>query len=130
MGTAELNSNIWIQLKKDLTQEKISFLIDDLDFEAQFENTEEYYSLSAEDKVLIRLPYTQTMLLINEAVNLTQEWKDGKVKLSEGRTAVKDKIVACAYGNYFFSLLENKLQISEQNGDDVDLNDWKFLAGF
>ncbi len=42
----------------------------------------------------------------------------------------KDRIVACAYGNYFFSLLENKLQISEQNGDDVDLNDWKFLAGF
>ena len=130
VGTAELNSNIWIQLKKDLTQEKISFLIDDLDFEAQFENTEEYYSLSAEDKVLIRLPYTQTMLLINEAVNLTQEWKDGKVKLTEARSSVKDKIVACAYGNYFFSLLENKLQISEQNGDNVNLDDWKFLAGF
>ena len=42
----------------------------------------------------------------------------------------KDRIVACAYGNYFFSLLENKLQISEQNGDNVNLDDWKFLAGF
>lgn len=42
----------------------------------------------------------------------------------------KDRIVACAYGNYFFSLLENKLQITEQNGDNINLNDWKFLAGF
>lgn len=101
-----------------------------MDFEAQFEDTEEYYSLSAEEKVIIRLPYTQTMLLINEAVNLTQEWKDGKCKCVEPRSGTKDKIVACAYGNYFFSLLENKLQISEQNGDNINLNDWKFLAGF
>lgn len=130
IGTAELNSNMWIQLKKDLAQGKILFLMDDLEFETQFEDTEEYYSLSAEEKVIIRLPYTQTMLLINEAVNLTQEWRDGRVKCIEPRTGVKDRIVACAYGNYFFSLLENKLQISEHNGDNVDLNDWKFLAGF
>lgn len=130
IGTAELNSNIWIQFKKDLNQSKLSFLIDDLDFENQFEDTEEYYSMSVEEKTEVRLPYVQTMLLINEAVNLTQEWRDGKCKLTEPRTGTKDKFVACAYGNYFFSLLENKLQITEQNGDNVDLNDWNFLAGF
>lgn len=130
IGTAELNSNMWIQLKKDLTQEKISFLIDDLEFETQFEDTEDYYTKSAEERLLVRLPYTQTMLLINEAVNLTQEWRDGKVKLSEPRTGTKDKIVACAYGNYFFSLLENKLQKTEQNGDNINWDDWSFLAGF
>jgi hypothetical protein len=130
VGTAELNSNMWIQLKKDLTQEKLSFLIDDLDFENQFEDTEEYYSMTPEEKIMVRLPYTQTMLLINEAVNLSQEWRDGKLKLIEPRVGTKDKAVACAYGNYFFSLLENKLQIAEHNGDNINLSDWSFLAGF
>lgn len=130
VGTAELNSNMWIQFKKDLTQNKLSFLIDDLDFENQFEDSEDYYSMSPEEKIEVRMPYTQTMLLINEAVNLTQEWRDGKCKLSESRMGTKDRIVACAYGNYFFSLLENKLQISEHNGDNIDYDDWKFLAGF
>jgi hypothetical protein len=117
-------------LKKDLTQEKLSFLIDDLDFENQFEDTEEYYSMTPEEKIMVRLPYTQTMLLINEAVNLSQEWRDGKLKLIEPRVGTKDKAVACAYGNYFFSLLENKLQIAEHNGDNINLSDWSFLAGF
>ena len=117
-------------MQKDLAQYKISFLIDDLDFETQFEDTEEYYSKTIEERTEIRLPYAQTMLLINEAVNLTQEWRDGRVKLTEGRTATKDRIVACAYGNYFFSLLENKLQIAEHNGDNINLSDWSFLAGF
>ena len=86
IGTSELNSKIWIQMQKDLAQYKISFLIDDLDFETQFEDTEEYYTKTIEERTAIRLPYAQTMLLINEAVNLTQEWKDGRVKLTEGRT--------------------------------------------
>lgn len=86
IGTSELNSKIWIQMQKDLAQYKISFLIDDLDFETQFEDTEEYYSKTIEERTEIRLPYAQTMLLINEAVNLTQEWRDGRVKLTETRT--------------------------------------------
>ena len=130
IGTAELNSNMWIQLRRDLQMGKISFLIDDLEFETRFEDTEDYYTKSVEERTEIRLPYTQTMLLINEAVNLTQEWRDGKVKCTEPRTGTKDAIVACAYGNYFFSKLENKLSISEMNGDNVNLDDWKFLAGF
>lgn len=130
IGTAELNSNMWIQLKKDLAQGKIELLIDDLDFENQFEDTEEYYTMTPEERITVRLPYTQTMLLINEAVNLSQEWRDGKCKLSEPRTGTKDRAVAFAYGNYFFSLLENKLQISEHNGDNINLSDWSFLAGF
>lgn len=130
VGTAELNSNIWIQMQKDLSQGKISFLIDDLEFENKFEDTEEYYTANIEERTAIRLPYTQTMLMINEAVNLSQEWRDGKVKLTEPRTGTKDKIVACSYGNYFFSLLENKLQQKEQKGDNVDIDQWRFLAGF
>ena len=47
------------------------------------------------------------MSLINEAINLSQEWRDGRVKLIEPRSGTKDIIVAFAYGNYVSSLIIN-----------------------
>ena len=68
-----------------------------------------------------------TMALINEAINLTQEWKDGKVKLIEPRTGTKDIIVSYAYGNYISSLIINKLE-KQNDTDEYNIDDWRFLA--
>lgn len=123
IGTADLNSIMWIELQKRLTNEEISFLIDDMDYETQLNDREDYFELTTEEKVELKYPYTQTMLMINEAVNLKQEWRDGRVKLSEPRSGYKDRIVALSYGNYIMTLLENKLNIKNQQDladDDVD----------
>jgi hypothetical protein len=123
IGTADLNSIMWIELQKRLINNEISFLIDDMDYETQLNDREDYFELTTEEKVELKYPYTQTMLMINEAVNLKQEWRDGRLKLSEPRTGFKDRIVALSYGNYIMTLLENKLNIKNQQDladDDVD----------
>lgn len=126
-GTTELNSNMWMDLQKRLRDEEIDLLIEDIDFEQKLEENVEYYRMTTEEQIQLKLPYVMTMALINEAINLSQEWKDGKVKLTEPRSGTKDIIVSFAYGNYISSLIINKLE-KEEDTEDFDLDDWKFLA--
>lgn len=127
-GTPELNSNMWLDLQRKLRDGEIDLLIEDIEFEQKFEETKEYFTLTDEEKMRIRLPYVMTMALINEAINLSQEWKEGKVRLFEPRSGTKDIIVSFAYGNYVSSLIINKLEQNENNDDEVNLDDWQWLA--
>ena len=61
-------------------------------------------------------------MLITEAVNLSAEFKDGRVRLKEPRSGTKDRAIVLSYGNYIASKLENKYNQSMQE-DDVDIDD-------
>ena len=128
VGTSELNSNMWLDLQKQLRDEKIDLLIEDIEFEQEVESSKEYFKLTDEEKFRFKLPYIMTMALINEAINLSQEWKDGKVKLVEPRSGTKDIIVSFAYGNYVSSLIINNLEKND-NDDNLDLDKWQWLSG-
>lgn len=127
-GTAELNSNMWLDLQKKLRDEEIDLLIEDIEFEQNMEEVKEYCLGTDEYRMRVKLPYIMTMALINEAINLSQEWKDGKVKLTEPRSGTKDIIVAFAYGNYVSSLIINKLEQQENNNDNFDEDEWAWLS--
>ena len=127
-GTTELNSNMWLDLQKKLRDGEIDLLIEDIEFEQQMEDIKEYYSATDEERMNIKLPYIMTEALINEAINLSQEWREGKVKLTEPRTGTKDIIVSFAYGNYVSSLIINDLE-KQDNNDEIDLDEWSWLSG-
>lgn len=128
IGTSDLNSNMWLDLQKRLRDGEIEFLLDDMEYEQAFEETNDYFSMTAEEKAKLKMPFVQTTLMIQEAVNLSQEWRDGKVKLSEPRSGTKDRIVALSYGNYIATLIENKINKDEQKEDYNDISAWSFLA--
>ena len=128
-GTTELNSNMWLDLQKKLRDGEIDLLIEDIEFEQQMEDVKEYYSATDEERMNIKLPYIMTEALINEAINLSQEWREGKVKLTEPRTGTKDIIVSFAYGNYVSSLIINDLE-KQDNNEEIDLDEWSWLSGF
>ena len=127
-GTTELNSNMWLDLQKKLRDGEIDLLIEDIEFEQQMEDVKEYYSATDEERMNIKLPYIMTEALINEAINLSQEWREGKVKLTEPRTGTKDIIVSFAYGNYVSSLIINDLE-KQDNNEEIDLDEWSWLSG-
>lgn len=122
-GTSELNSTMWLDLQKKLKNSEIDFLIEDIEFEQQFEMSTEFFTLTDDERKERRLPYIMTMALIQEAVNLSQEWKGGLVRLFEPRTGTKDIIVALSYGNYITTLIENKLDKGDSQSD-FDINAW------
>jgi len=68
-------------------------------------------NMSSEEKAYMTIPYIQTGLLINEAINLTATYKtNGIVSLSEGTNvrATKDRIVSLGYGNLIMNKIINK----------------------
>ena len=108
IGTADLNAQMWVELKKQLESNNIKFLIPCQEKQTQLEDSGEYFDMTSEEFAQAMLPYGQVESLITEAINLSAEFKDGRVKLREPRSMTKDRAVCLAYGNYIASKIENK----------------------
>lgn len=118
IGSYEINSLCWVELKKQLESGNIKFLTSIQDKQAELEDSGEYYKLTSEELADVLVPYGQVEAMVQEAVNLSAEFKDGKVKLTEPRSGTKDRIVVLAYGNYIASLIENQWNKMLQNSDE------------
>ncbi len=127
VGTSELNSNMWIDVQKQLRDESIELLIEDTQFEQDFAETNEYWKMNSEQRMEVMKPYTMTESLIGEAISLSQEWRNGQVKLTEPRSGTKDIIVSFSYGSYISSLIINDKEKNQD--DDWTDEDWAWLAG-
>lgn len=127
VGTSELNSNMWIDVQKQLRDENVELLIEDTQFEQDFAETNEYWKMNSEQRMEVMKPYTMTESLIGEAISLSQEWRNGQVKLSEPRSGTKDIIVSFSYGSYISSLIINDKE--KDNEPDWTVDDWAWLAG-
>lgn len=122
IGTGDLNAAMWMELRRQLDSNNIKFLINTQDKQTQIENDGSYFDMSSEEFAESIAPYGQVDLMIQEAVNLSAEFKDGRVRLKEPRMGTKDRAICLSYGNYIASKLENKYNQSMQE-DDVDIDD-------
>ena len=128
-GTAELNSNGHLSLRKALKNQEINLLIDEYDKRAELENKDvNYFTRDAEERALELLPYLQTHFMINEAVSLEVKFTEsGNIKLSEAkRTATKDRYMTLMMANYFGDKLINKY-CSDDNLEDFDIEDFQLV---
>lgn len=126
IGTGELNSLAWIELKKQVENNNIKFLISAQDRETEIEDDGSYFKMTTEEVVREILPYGQTDELIHEAVNLKTEYRNDKIKLIEPRTGTKDRVVILSYCNYIFSLIENEW-LKQQQNDSSSWDDFNLI---
>lgn len=122
IGTSELNSVMWVELKKQLSCNNIKFLVTMQDRQTILEDSGEYFNLTSEELANELIPYAQTEELIREAINLKAEFRNDKVKLVEPRSGTKDRVVVLSYGNYIASLIENEWNKQTQT-EDIDLSE-------
>lgn len=121
IGTSDLNSLCWQSLKKNLETNNIKFLIPMQDAKDHLTDTGEYFNMTSDEYAKAVAPYGQTDETIQECVNLSAEYRDGKVRLSEPRSGFKDRAVVLAYGNYIAEKLDNKYAKANQKQDfDLD----------
>ena len=106
-GSTTLNSTMWIELRKQLDNGNIKFLVPMQTYQESLEDNGDIFGMTSEEVADSLLPYAQVDLLVNEAVNLKAEIKDGGVKLSEPKNGFKDRAVCLSYGNYIASKIEN-----------------------
>ena len=121
VGGTEVNSFAWVELKKQLETGNIKFLTSVQDRQELLEDDGSYFKMTSEEIAQDLLPYGQTDLLIQEAVNLKTEYRNDKIKLTEPRNGTKDRIVILSYANYIMTLIENEWLKQQQQGD----TDWE-----
>lgn len=129
-GTSELNSQMHLALRKALKDKIISFLKDDTEMKIKFEDADPtFVAKSSEYKALKMLPYMETKYMINEAISLEVKFLDsGNIKLQEAkRTDVKDRYMTLAMANLLADKIYNKYN-KYNNGEEVDLSEWQWLA--
>lgn len=130
-GTSEINSNMHLSLQKSLKNKEIHLLLDDQEFEYKYLSNDPTWAIkTSEEKAEMLLPYLETRFMINESVTLNIEYKEGGVKVVEDRSATKDRYMCLAMFNYFGEKLKNKYLKDDGEDEDVNLDDWQFLAGF
>lgn len=113
-GAGELNSQMWIELKKQLQSNNIKFLLSNESEKEFLEDSGAFYKFTSEEFAEFIAPYLQTDLLIQEAITLKAEYRADRVILTENRGAFKDRIVCLSYGNYIASKIENEWNKNEQ----------------
>ena len=118
IGTPELNTIVWAELKKQIDSNNIKFLVSSRQHQEDIEDNGLYYKLTTEELVGELLPYGQTDEMIQEAVNLSVEVTQRGIRLVEPRNGTKDRIVILSYANYIMSLFENHWQKLMQDTDE------------
>lgn len=126
IGQRQINSTMWIDLRKQLESNNIKFLVDSGTHQDQIEDDGSYFNMSAEEFAESMSPYGNTEELIQECVNLSAEYKDGLVQLTEPRSGYKDRAVCLNYGNHIASKLDNMYNKNAQD-DNYSLEDYELV---
>ncbi|MEW5569608.1 hypothetical protein [Rossellomorea marisflavi] len=109
-ATPQMNSEIAVQLRDALRRGKLKILVPENEGYDLLNTSKKFSELPEETKLLFKLPYMQTTLLINEMMNLEYERTDaGLIKLKEQSGHRKDRYSSLSYGNYIANQLELKL---------------------
>ena len=122
-GNEALNSEMWIDLLAVIKSQELRLLVDDLRINQILEKDKNYITSTSKEKAEIKLPYTQTFCLIQEAVNLKRDMKTPLIRLSEPSTGYKDRIVALSYGNYISSKIINRYEKTALENQNINWDD-------
>lgn len=115
-ASTQLNSEIAANFKDSLRRGKIKLPVIEGETDDLLNSIKGYDDLPAEIRLMFRMPYIQTTLMVNEILNLEAEISDaGVIKLKETGSARKDRYSSISYLNYFASELEVKNRRKKQD---------------
>lgn len=120
-ASAQFNSDCAFFLRDGFKSGRIRLLVNEYDAEELLGTIKGYNSLSAEDRLLVQLPYINTTLLIEETIKLQYEDAGGgKVRVFERSNMRKDRYSSLAY-NYWVSIQIENAEAKKQafSGEDI-----------
>lgn len=120
-ATQTLNSDIAIAFRKNLTENRIDFLVNYNTAKDEILPSNLEYINSTDDDSIINFerPFLETQAMINECAELQYEKmpQTGIIKIYEQGKNRKDRYTSCSYGSYFFDQLELDLAGSSSDYD-------------
>jgi len=119
-ASAKLNSEIAVNFKAMLLEHRVDILVDKAaGIEEMSKFLPDYYGMDADTQLFYERPYLETMLAINEMINLVYEKlpATGLIRISEVGQNTKDRYTSISYGCYFVSQLARDLLNSTEEFD-------------
>lgn len=111
-ASAKLNSEIAVNFKAMLLEHRVDLLVDKTGGMAEMSKyIPDYEGLDADTQLFYERPYLETMLAVNEMINLVYEKMPatGLIRISEVGKNTKDRYTSISYGCYFVSQLARDL---------------------
>lgn len=109
-ASQKLNSDIAIDFRRVLAENKIDLLIDFSHAKDDIlQNIKDYTSSpDSETQIFFETPFLETQELISESANLLYEKKEqtGLIVIRESASSRKDRYTSCSYGSWFATWLE------------------------
>ena len=108
MGTSKINSELATTLRNYLVEKQIELLVDKAKAESEITKLiPQYKSLLPDEQIWFDKPYLETMLLVNELVELeyTKLENTGLIRVHEKSGKCKDRYSSLAMGCYFANKL-------------------------
>lgn len=117
---AKLNNDIAVNFKAMLLGHQVDLLVDRTSgIEDMKKFVKDFDLLSAEEQLFYEAPYNETMLAVNEMINLVYEKMPttGLIRISEVGRNTKDRYTSISYGCYFVSQLARDLLSNTEEYD-------------
>lgn len=119
-ATSQFNSDCAFLLREAFRSGRIRLLCDEYAADEYLSDIRGYQSLSPSEKTLLKLPYINTTLLVDELTKLQHEENNGKIRVFERTGMRKDRYSSLAYNYYVAVQIENKINKRQVNNAGIE----------
>lgn len=119
-ASAQFNSDCAFLLREAFRSGRIRLLCTEYDADEYLSEIKGYSSLNPSEQIMIKLPYINTTLLVDELTKLQHEESNGKIRVFEKTGMRKDRYSSLSYNYYVATQIENKLNKRQSNSIGID----------
>lgn len=109
-ANAQLNSTIATLFRAAIKNGFVNLPATEFDVEDIVKKTPGYNNMTDREKAQLQLPFIQTSLFLNEAINLEYDTSNNLIKLKEKSGMRKDRVSSILYNNYVVQLISEKVK--------------------
>ena len=118
-GNADFNSKAATALRVALQNGKINLLVNEFECEDAVKKIRGYGKMTPTEQAMLKMPYVQTSLMVNELINLEYSVKGSNIKITEKTGMRKDRFSSLEYLWYVIQQLNIKRRPSYENTNDL-----------
>ena len=118
-ATADFNNKAALALRAGFQNGSINLLTSEFEAEELVKKIRGYSKMSSMEQSMLKLPYIQTSLMVNELINLDHEIKGTNIKIIERPGMRKDRFSALEYNFKICQDLALKLKPKTQSTSDI-----------
>lgn len=121
-ANASFNNEMCILLRSGFQNKKINLLVHEIEGEEIVKGKVKGYSkLDPRYKAMLKIPYIQTSLLINELVNLDHKINNGNIQIIEKSGMRKDRYSSLGYNYWVLQQIVRKKRPQKSGKDIADI---------